>query len=187
MVRNAEKDTGAVWSKPEDDRVTRVGRFLRRYSSDELPQLINVLKGEMSFVGPRPIRKHFADMLSEEFPHYRLRFTVRPGITGWAQVKGDPVEMAIDCIRNDRLIVKGGPLDFNAAAFLNLLILGKVHVILVSKDATTEQASRLGLDYASTIEQAIEMVFSKVSDATVNILPSGGMIVPLVQEPMTFG
>jgi nickel-dependent lactate racemase len=105
----------------------------------------------------------------------------------WAQVKGDPVDMAIDCIKQNRLIVKGGPIDLNAASFLNLLILGRVHVILVSKDATEEQAARVGFDYASTIPQAIAMLAGKVSDATVNILPSGGMIVPIVKELITFG
>lgn len=88
MVLDAEKYCGPKWSEEDDPRITKVGKFLRKTRIDEIPQLINVLKGEMSFVGPRPIRRHFADLLSEEFPFYRLRFTVRPGITGWAQVKG---------------------------------------------------------------------------------------------------
>jgi len=89
MVHNAEEDTGPKWSSSNDSRITRVGRFLRKTRLDELPQLINVVKGDISFVGPRPIRKHFADLLAEKFPYYRLRFMVRPGISGWAQVNGD--------------------------------------------------------------------------------------------------
>ncbi|MFC1535425.1 nickel-dependent lactate racemase [Thermodesulfobacteriota bacterium] len=79
----------------------------------------------------------------------------------WAQVKGDPAETAIDCISHDRLIVKGGPLDFNAAAYLSLLIFSRVKVILVTKDATKEDAARVGFDYAPTIEEAIETVAAK--------------------------
>jgi lipopolysaccharide/colanic/teichoic acid biosynthesis glycosyltransferase len=89
MVVDAEKECGPVWSSECDPRVTKVGKVLRKTRLDEIPQLINVLKGDMSFVGPRPIRKHFADMLAEKIPYYRMRFLVKPGVTGWAQVKHD--------------------------------------------------------------------------------------------------
>ncbi|MBM4145950.1 MAG: exopolysaccharide biosynthesis polyprenyl glycosylphosphotransferase [Nitrospira sp.] len=89
MIDNAERETGPKWAAENDPRITVIGKFLRKTRLDELPQLFNVLKGDMSFVGPRPIRKYFADILAQDIPHYSLRFTVNPGITGWAQVCGD--------------------------------------------------------------------------------------------------
>jgi lipopolysaccharide/colanic/teichoic acid biosynthesis glycosyltransferase len=87
MCHNAERGSGPVRSHVNDRRVTRVGRFLRRSRIDELPQLFNVMKGEMSLVGPRPIRKCFADELAARTPFYDVRFFEKPGITGWAQIK----------------------------------------------------------------------------------------------------
>jgi len=86
MVRDAEKLTGAVWASSNDPRVTRLGRFLRRTRLDELPQLWNVIKGEMSVIGPRPERPEFVEKLKARIPFYSLRFSVPPGLTGWAQV-----------------------------------------------------------------------------------------------------
>jgi lipopolysaccharide/colanic/teichoic acid biosynthesis glycosyltransferase len=86
MVRNAEVHTGPVWARPGDPRVTVAGRVLRKYHLDELPQLINVLKGEMSIVGPRPERPVFVRVFDESIPNYSKRHCVRPGITGLAQI-----------------------------------------------------------------------------------------------------
>lgn len=86
MVRNAEEQTGAVWATSGDPRVTRLGRFLRRTRIDEIPQCLNILKGDMSIIGPRPERPEFVAMLKKRVPYYALRFVVRPGLTGWAQV-----------------------------------------------------------------------------------------------------
>ncbi len=88
MVVGAEEGTGPTWASPADPRRTRVGGFLRRWSIDELPQLVNVFKGEMSLVGPRPERPEFVREFKEKFPQYMLRHRVRAGITGWAQVHG---------------------------------------------------------------------------------------------------
>ncbi len=90
MYQDSEHRCGPIWSVPGDPRVTPVGWFLRWSHIDELPQLINVLKGEMSLVGPRPERPEFLDQLERAFPNYRQRLTVRPGVTGLAQVQQDP-------------------------------------------------------------------------------------------------
>ena len=87
MYENAEKHTGPVFANQEDDRITAVGRFLRKSRLDEVPQLWNVLRGEMSLVGPRPERPEFIEMLAQRYPHFRLRAAVKPGITGWAQIR----------------------------------------------------------------------------------------------------
>jgi exopolysaccharide biosynthesis polyprenyl glycosylphosphotransferase len=86
MVQDAEAETGAVFSKRGDPRVTTVGRFLRKTRLDEVPQLINVLRGEMSWIGPRPERPEHVQRLTQKIPFYRTRLIVRPGLTGWAQV-----------------------------------------------------------------------------------------------------
>lgn len=89
MVQDAESSTGPVWASENDARYTRIGHLLRAMRLDELPQLINVVRGEMSLIGFRPIRYHFAHLLDQEIPHYELRFFVMPGITGWPQVWHD--------------------------------------------------------------------------------------------------
>jgi lipopolysaccharide/colanic/teichoic acid biosynthesis glycosyltransferase len=86
MYNNSEK-LGPQWASDGDQRITRVGKWIRLYRIDELPQVVNVLRGEMSIVGPRPERPQFVSMLEEQIPYYGLRHSVRPGITGWAQVK----------------------------------------------------------------------------------------------------
>jgi Undecaprenyl-phosphate glucose phosphotransferase len=88
MVVGAEEESGPTWASPDDPRRTRLGAFLRRWSLDELPQLVNVFRGEMSLVGPRPERPEFVREFKERFPQYMLRHRVRAGITGWAQVHG---------------------------------------------------------------------------------------------------
>ncbi|HET6497534.1 MAG TPA: sugar transferase, partial [Coriobacteriia bacterium] len=89
MVRDAERASGPVLAERDDPRVTPVGRVLRRYRLDELPQLANIIAGQMSFVGPRPERPYFTERYSVEIPGYRERFRIKPGVTGLAQVSGD--------------------------------------------------------------------------------------------------
>ncbi len=88
MIVNAEKETGAIWSPPNDNRITGIGRILRKLSIDEIPQLLNVLKGDMSLVGPRPERPELVEKFKHNIPNYMLRHSVKTGMTGWAQVHG---------------------------------------------------------------------------------------------------
>ena len=87
MVVDAEEKSGPVWTSDDDPRITSIGKILRKYRIDELPQLINVVLGQMSLIGPRPERPYFTKKLKEKFPLYERRFRVRPGITGWSQIK----------------------------------------------------------------------------------------------------
>ena len=87
MVQDAERKTGPMWAKKNDPRITKVGYWLRKLRIDELPQLYNVIRGQMSLVGPRPERQHFVEQFKDQIPLYMRRLRVRPGITGWAQVK----------------------------------------------------------------------------------------------------
>lgn len=120
MVTGAESRTGPVWSSPQDPRITRVGKWLRRLRMDELPQFINVLKGDMSLIGPRPIRAHFADQLAREIPLYELRFALKPGLTGWAQVNhsyADSRESQIEKFEYELFYIQ------NASLVLDIMIL----------------------------------------------------------------
>ena len=131
MRRDAEGQTGPVWAGKRDPRVTPVGRILRRTRLDEVPQLINVLRGEMSIVGPRPERPAFVRELQEKVPFYIHRLAIKPGITGWAQVKyryGSTVEDALEKLQYDLYYIK------NISIFLDLLILLQtVQVVLLAK------------------------------------------------------
>lgn len=133
MRSDAEKDGIARWASAADPRVTRVGRFIRKTRIDELPQLLNVLRGEMSFVGPRPERPSFVAQLKEQIPFYDLRHSVKPGLTGWAQVRysyGASVEDARTKLQFDLYYVK------NHSLFLDVLILFEtVRVILFREGA----------------------------------------------------
>lgn len=131
MGTDAETRSGAVWAQKDDPRVTRVGKFLRKSRLDELPQLFNVLKGDMSFIGPRPERPEFVENLKKEIPYYSQRHFVKPGITGWAQIKypyGASVEDAIEKLRYDLYYIK------NLSLTLDLLIFFEtIKVLLFSR------------------------------------------------------
>jgi sugar transferase (PEP-CTERM system associated) len=109
MGIHAEADSGAVWSQDGDTRVTTVGRFLRKMRLDELPQLWNVVRGDMSLVGPRPERPEFIQQLTQQIPYYGQRHVVKPGLTGWAQVRyayGSSVEDAMEKLQYDLFYIK---------------------------------------------------------------------------------
>ena len=133
MRTDAEKDGRPRWATKNDDRVTRVGRFIRKVRIDELPQLFNVLVGEMSMVGPRPERQFFVDELISKIPYYAVRHSVKPGVTGWAQVRyeyGSTIEDSVEKLQYDLYYVK------NHSLFLDLLImLETVAVVLTGKGA----------------------------------------------------
>ncbi len=133
MRTDAEKDGKPRWASQGDDRVTRIGRVIRKLRIDELPQIFNVLKGEMSFVGPRPERPFFVEQLSEQIPYFRYRHNVKPGITGWAQIRysyGASVEDAVEKLQYDLYYVK------NHSLFLDLVVLFQTaQVILFGKGA----------------------------------------------------
>lgn len=120
MRQDAERDGVPQWAKKQDDRVTRVGRVIRLLRIDELPQVFNVFKGDMSFVGPRPERPYFVEDLTKKISYYPSRHTVKPGITGWAQIRypyGATVEDAVQKLQYDLYYVK------NHTLFLDLIIL----------------------------------------------------------------
>jgi sugar transferase (PEP-CTERM system associated) len=116
MVTGAEAATGAVWARPGDNRITKIGRLMRRTRLDELPQLWNIIRGDMSLVGPRPERPEFVRKLSEEIPYYTQRHVVKPGLSGWAQVRytyGASVEDALEKLQYDLYYIKNFSLSLD--------------------------------------------------------------------------
>jgi sugar transferase (PEP-CTERM system associated) len=132
MVENAEAN-GPVWAQADDERVTRVGQRIRKWRLDEIPQMLNVLKGDMSFVGPRPERPYFVETLRKEIPYYEQRFSVKPGITGWAQIKyqyGASKIDALEKLKYDLYYIK------NLTPLFDLLIIFEtIKVVLFGKGA----------------------------------------------------
>jgi sugar transferase (PEP-CTERM system associated) len=131
MCKDAERDTGAVWASEDDPRITRLGYWMRKMRIDEIPQLINVLKGDMSFIGPRPERREFVEKLSETIPYYGKRHFVKPGLTGWAQVRyayGASEEDALEKLRYDLYYIK------NYSIILDIIILIEtIKVVLLGR------------------------------------------------------
>jgi sugar transferase (PEP-CTERM system associated) len=133
MRQDAEADTGPTWATDDDPRITRVGHFLRSSRLDEIPQLWNVLRGDMAFVGPRPERPEFVEWLTKEIPYYPVRHVVRPGVTGWAQIRyqyGNTVEDAREKLQYDLYYIK------NMSIGLDLLIMFQtVKIVLLGRGA----------------------------------------------------
>jgi sugar transferase (PEP-CTERM system associated) len=167
MVADAEKETGPVWSQTTDPRVTKLGIVLRRTGMDEIPQLFNVLKGDMSFVGPRPERPHFVTELQQKIPYYTQRLTVKPGITGWAQVRygyGATLEDAVEKLQYDLYYIK------NMSVFLDLLvILSTIHKVIFAKvameAASPQHGSKMSERPSGAIEAPDQSYATVVSDA----------------------
>jgi len=133
MRRDAEADTGATWALDDDPRITKIGKFLRTSRLDEIPQLWCVLKGDMSFVGPRPERPEFVEMLAKEIPFYGVRNGVRPGITGWAQVRykyGNTIADAKEKLQYDLYYIK------NMSLGLDIMIMFQtIKIVLLGRGA----------------------------------------------------
>jgi sugar transferase (PEP-CTERM system associated) len=133
MGHDAEQGGQARWAVARDPRVTRVGRVIRKLRIDELPQLFNVLRGEMSFVGPRPERPEFVDLLTAQIPYYAVRHSVKPGLTGWAQVRysyGATVEQSVRKLEYDLYYVKNHTLALDI-----LVLLETVRVVMLGEGA----------------------------------------------------
>jgi exopolysaccharide biosynthesis polyprenyl glycosylphosphotransferase len=133
MRLDAEEDGTPLWATAGDTRVTRVGRIIRKTRLDELPQLWNVLRGDMSFVGPRPERPYFVAELARDIPFYRQRLAVKPGLTGWAQVKyryGSSLEDAMEKLRYDLYYIKHLSIFFDLT-----IVFDTVKVVLFRKGA----------------------------------------------------
>ena len=133
MLEDAEKDTGAVWASRNDQRVTAVGRLIRQTRIDELPQLWNILCGHMSLVGPRPERPEFVAELTRQIPFYGQRHSIRPGLTGWAQVRytyGASVEDALEKLQYDLFYIKNMSLAFDL-----FIIVNTIKTVLMRKGA----------------------------------------------------
>lgn len=130
MRTDAEKD-GAKWAEKSDPRVTKVGSFIRKYRIDELPQLFNVIKGDMGFVGPRPERPEFTDIFQNEIPYYSHRFNVKPGLTGWAQLKypyGSSEKDTVEKLKFDLYYIKNRGILFDLHILLRtaeIVLFGK--------------------------------------------------------------
>ena len=130
MKIDAEKYTGPVWAEENDPRITRVGRIIRKLHIDEIPQMVNVLKGDMSFVGPRPERPYFVKKLTPQIPYYDQRHSVKPGITGWAAVNykyGANLCDAVEKLQYDLYYIK------NISLFLDIIIIIKTIFIVLSR------------------------------------------------------
>ncbi len=125
MFENAEAETGPTWAKINDPRVTRFGYWLRKLRLDEIPQFVNVLRGDMSLVGPRPERPHFVEQYSKQIPLYTRRLRVRPGITGWAQIKwkyGGSLDTVREKTKYDLFYIENISLKMDAKILINTII-----------------------------------------------------------------
>jgi exopolysaccharide biosynthesis polyprenyl glycosylphosphotransferase len=168
MSVDAEKN-GAVWAQSKDSRVTPVGGFLRKYRIDEIPQIINVLRGEMSFVGPRPERPEFIETLAQQIPHFGERLMVQPGITGWAQVSypyGNTIEDSKHKLEYDLYYTK------HMSLFLDIFILLDTVRIILLGGLQKKSNNKTGLIYGKTLQERESLLDKAPASKSVPI-PSG--------------
>lgn len=158
MVQDAEKNTGPVLATAKDARVTKLGQFIRATRIDELPQLFNVIRGEMSLVGPRPERAFFVDQFKEELPHYTYRLMVKPGLTGLAQVMANYTTSPAEKLRYDIMYIK------NYSPILDLKILFQTIVVVLRR----EQAK--GLDQSAGQSLNIEQYLQHTNKETASTI-----------------
>ena len=186
MRPGAEDELGPTWAAPEDPRRTRVGQFLRRWSLDELPQLVNVLKGEMSLVGPRPERPEFVREFKEKFPQYMVRHRVRAGMTGWAQVHGwrGATDLQGHVRAGAQVIVEALANQARSGARASL---GEVVPILPGLGEP--EAFRLELGNAAVGKTLAELDLRGLTGATVLVItrPDGAGLVPTAHEVLRAG
>jgi sugar transferase (PEP-CTERM system associated) len=133
MKPEAEKETGPIWAQKDDKRITKTGKFLRKWRLDEIPQLINILLGQMVFVGPRPERPEFVKYLEKEIPFYKMRHLIKPGLTGWAQVRfkyGASLEDALQKLQYELYYIKHRSLLFDL-----IILLKTVEVVITGRGA----------------------------------------------------
>ena len=124
MYNDAEKTTGPIMSFKNDNRITSLGKFMRKTRIDEIPQLWNVLKGDMSFVGPRPERPVFVKKFKKQIPFYTQRFSLRPGLTGWAQIRcpyASNIQQTLDKLRYELYYLKNFSLFFDLSIILRTI------------------------------------------------------------------
>ena len=127
MVKNAEEQTGPKWAVKEDPRITRIGKFLRKTGLDEIPQFFNVLMGEMSIVGPRPERIYFVNELEQSIQFYSRRLIVKPGITGWAQIKykyDESIDDVREKLRYDLYYIENMSIILDLKIIVQTLLIG---------------------------------------------------------------
>jgi len=178
MYADAESRTGPVWATEDDPRITPVGKWLRKFRIDELPQLFNVLRGEMSVVGPRPERTVFVNQLSMQVPFYAERLLVKPGITGWAQVNlpyAASIEESRHKLQADLYYIK------NLSFLMDLYILSKtVKIVFFGRERAKQRAALAATVKVQAPQQAC---FSFPTSDTASPQKAPGEVPPPVREP----